>query len=279
MMTPQENCHITRPRSTSQGASVPRERQLASFDNGLTDVRELDAKAALLKQLGYSGMVWRPGRTTAMLEALDRHGLEMVAIYVVLMADSKACSIPPETLAEINALRGRSTIVWLCIRGSSTDELVVPAIRELSAVAARCGLMVAIYPHFGDYIDSMESALKMMRMAGTPNIGVSFNLCHFLRLNCEDSLAATLREAADHLLLVSLNGSDGGDTCSMRWDRLIRPLGEGSFDTRRLLRLLDEIGYKGPFVLQCHMIPKPACVHLADSMRAWKSMNGGVKKR
>ncbi len=250
-------------------------RDLHAFDNGLNDVGKLEDKAALLARLGYDGIAWRPGQTAEMLAALDKHGLEMVATYVVLQADMNACPVPPAVVAEIDALKGRDTIVWLTVNGKSDDAVVVPAVREVAAVAARNGLKVALYPHVDFHIDTLATALRVMRMADSPNIGVCFNLCHFLKQNDEADLAKTLREAAPHLLLVSLNGADGGDTRSMGWDKLIRPLGEGSFDTAKLLRLLDAIGYKGPVTLQCYNIKVPAAEHLAKSMEAWRRLAGG----
>ena len=53
------------------------------------------------------------------------------------------------------------------------------------------------------------------------------------------------REAAPHLFLVSINGADAGETQKMGWNRLIQTLDRGTFDNGKLLRLLDEIGYRG----------------------------------
>ena len=250
-------------------------RELHAFDNGLNDVAKLEEKAALLAKLGYAGIAWRPGQTSEMLAALDQHNLKMVATYVVLNADMKSCAVPPDVVAEIDALKGRDTIVWLAVDGKSDDAVVVPAVREVADLAARNGLKVAIYPHVNFHTDTMDTALRILRKAERRNLGVCFNLCHFLKQNDEAELEKTLRAAAPHLLLVSLNGADSGDTRSMGWDKLIRPLGEGSFDNAKLLRLLDEVGYKGPVTLQCYNIKQPAAAHLAKSMTGWQRLAGG----
>jgi sugar phosphate isomerase/epimerase len=214
-----------------------------------------------------------------MLAALDKHGLKMVATYVMLTADMKSCPVPPTVVAEIDALKGRNTIVWLTINGKTNDELVVPAVQEIADVAARNGLKVALYPHVNFHTDTMDTTLRIMRKAGRPNLGVCFNLCHFLKLDDEANLEKTLREAAPHLMIVSVNGADSGDTKSMGWDKLIRPLGEGSFDNAKLLRLLDGISYKGPVTLQCFNIKLPAADHLGKSMDAWRGLTGPAKDR
>jgi sugar phosphate isomerase/epimerase len=249
-------------------------RDLHAFDNGLNDIGKLEDKAALLAKLGYAGIAWRPGQTAEMLAALDKHGLKMVATYVMLKADMKACPVPAEVIAEVDALKGRETVVWLTINGKTDDAVVLPAVREVADVAARNGLKVALYPHVDFHTDTLDATLRIMRKAGRSNLGVCFNLCHFLKLYDEAELDRTLREAAPHLLLVSINGADSGDTRSMGWDKLIRPLGEGSFENPRLLRLLDEFGYKGPIALQCFNIKLPAAEHLGKSMSAWRSLTG-----
>ncbi len=254
------------------GAAPAAERPLFAFDNGLPDVPGLEQKAALLKQLGYAGIGWRPGRTAEMLAALDRHGLKMFATYVVLNATATDCPLPAATVAEIDALAGRDTIVWLGIAGTSTDAVVVPAIRRVADAAARNRLQVAIYPHVGFHSDTVAAALRLATLADRPNVGVSFNLCHFLKQQDEAELEATLRAAAPRLLLASLNGADAGDTRAMDWNRLIQPLGAGSFDAARLLKLFDEIGYQGPVGLQCYQLKPPARDHLGASITAWRTL-------
>ncbi len=81
--------------------------------------------------------------------------------------------------------------------------------------------------------------------------------------------------ARDLHVFDSVNGADSGDTRAMGWDKLIRPLGEGSFDNAKLLRLLDDVGFKGPVVLQCYNLKQPAAAHLAISMAGWHRLAGG----
>lgn len=248
-------------------------RPFAAFDNGLGDVPSLEDKAALLKELGFDGIAWRPGRTAEMLAALDRHGLKMFATYVVLQADANKCAVPTNVIAEINALKGRDTIVWLCVNGRSTDDIVLAGVRQLADLAATNGLRVAMYPHFGSYTDTEATAMRLATQSGRTNVGVSFNLCHFLRQNDEVELERTLRDIAPRLFMVSVSGADRGETRKMDWARLIQPLGQGNFDVARLLRVLDQIGYAGPVGLQCYGIKQPAREHLAQSIKAWRAIS------
>lgn len=119
-------------------------RAFFAFDNGLRQTDGLEEKAALLAQLGYDGIAWRPGKTAEMLEALDRHRMKMFATYVTLSADEEACRVPPGVVREIEALKGRDTIVWLTIGGKTSDEVVVEGIRRVCGVAEENGLQVAL---------------------------------------------------------------------------------------------------------------------------------------
>jgi len=108
--------------------------------------------------------------------------------------------------------------------------------------------------------------------SGRQNLGASFNLCHFLKLEGEKTLESVLKDAAPHLWLVQVSGADSGDTQKMSWNRLIQPLGKGTFDMRRLMKILDDIGYDGPVCLQCYKIPGDDRENLKQSMAAWKAL-------
>jgi sugar phosphate isomerase/epimerase len=248
-------------------------RLFYAFDNGLVAVPTLEEKAALLKNLGYDGIGWRPGKSAEMLALLDRLGLKMGNTYVVLNATQTACPVPAGVVTEIEALKGRDTVVSLAITGKSNDTVVIPAIQRIAGIAERCGLKVAIYGHVGFHTDTDATILRLAKLADRPNLGVGFNLCHFLIQNDESSLEPTLRAAAPLLYFVSINGADRGDTRNMTWDRLIQPLGQGTFDNRQLLRLLDQIGYRGPVGLQCYNLKSPPAEHLAKSIKAWQALH------
>ena len=57
----------------------------------------------------------------------------------------------------------------------------------------------------------------------------------------------------------------------MEWNRLIQPLGEGSFDVLKVLRILKDNNYKGPVGLQCYNIAGEPSEFLAKSMKTWNS--------
>jgi len=244
---------------------------LFPFDNGLTDVKSVQDQAALLKELGYSGICTRPNRATPELfAAMDKHGLRVCATYVVLGA-GKGDAIPESVVQHLNDLKGRDTIVWLGLSGKApSDEPAIAALKKVGDLAHANGLTVALYPHTGFYAATVRSCLRLVEKAKHPNVGISFCLCHFLKQNPHTELEATLRSAAPHLKVVQISGADSKESGGKAWSDLIKPLGEGNFDMTRVLRTLDEIGYNGPFNLQCYKVAGPARTHLKASMDAWK---------
>ena len=244
--------------------------EFLAFDNGLTDLKSPKEQAALLSELGYDGLLGRPGNHAEVLKALDEYKLKLGATYITLNATETDCPIPDRLITEIKILKGRDTILWLAVNGQSTDAIVVRAIQEVCDLGKELGLEVVLYPHTNFHTDTVESCLRLLRQSERDNLGVTFNLCHFLKQNDPADLGRTLKAAAPHLRMVSINGADTGDTRKMNWGRLIRPLGEGSYDVEEALQALTDVGYQGPVGLQCYGIKQPAKSHLATSMQAWK---------
>jgi len=50
-------------------------------------------------------------------------------------------------------------------------------------------------------------------------------------------------------------------------------LGDGTFDIKRVMNLLDEIEYTGPVGLQCYNIKGNDRENLKKSIAAWRALN------
>ena len=251
------------------------DQEFCVFDNGLTDIKSAEKQASLLQKLGYDGICTRPGHATdELFAAMDHHGIRISASYVVLPALDYQAPLSPGLTEHIRKLKGRKTIVWLAItQPEAEDEAAVTVIRKACDLAAENGLDVALYPHVGMKTGNTSTCERLRKLADRPNLGLSFNLCHFLCENDAAGLEATLKSVAPHLKLVQISGADAIPPGKPDWRRLIQPLGQGTFDMRRVFRTLDEIGYKGPVNLQCYQIKQPASQHLAASMTAWQTRN------
>ena len=214
-----------------------------AFDNGTGGSKvPFDQQAKMLKGLGYDGIAYGgTQRIPEMLAALDDQGLKMLSIYVGVNVSAKRGQppYPPGLKTAIEQLKGRDTQIWLFIKGGKSasanrDDQAVAVLREVADMADRSGLRVAIYPHVGFYAERVENALRLIKKADRKNLGLCFNLCHFLKLDNEKNLDARLKEAMPHLLAVNINGTDGGQTNAMGWGRLILSLDRGNFDVGRV---------------------------------------------
>jgi sugar phosphate isomerase/epimerase len=167
-------------------------------------------------------------------------------------------------------LKGTDALVELNVqRGDRpSDEQAVAFVKEVAEKAEDAGLKVVIYPHAAFHIERVDHAVRIAKATGCDNVGVAFNLCHFLKVQPMDDLAATLEAAKPLLWSVSVCGADEGGS---DWATLIRPLDEGTFDQAALLRKLRAVGFQGPVGLQCYNVKVDSRQHLARSMGAWKT--------
>ena len=151
------------------------------------------------------------------------------------------------------------------------DVKFAEVLTELADYAAKYNVKLAVYPHFSFYCETFSHTLKLVKMANRPNLGAVFNLCHFLKVQGQANLEEQLKEGIPYLFMVSLSGADTGDTQKMDWDRLIQPLGKGSFDPYPIVKLLKDNNYKGKFGLQCYNIKMDCEPALTQSMNTWKT--------
>ncbi len=228
--------------------------------------------------VGHLGLKGIPER----LATLDEKGLKLVWLHDYVTIGPDTVSYDPALRETVELLRGREVLLSLTIRGGkrsdpSYDDRVVPVLREVADLAAGAGLRVVLYPHQGDWVETMGDAVRIARKVDRQNLGAMFNLCHWLRVEYPGRLDATLEEAMPYLFAVAINGADpppGG------WDKLIQPLGSGKFDVAGLLRTLRRLGYNEPIGLMCFGLGGDAGVHLRKSMEAWKRLSveaAGVK--
>lgn len=242
-----------------------------AFDNGTGRDQKaaLEEQAELVKRTGYAGLGYTGAlRVPEMLKALESRGLKLFSIYVAVRVDGDKPSYDAALPEAIRQLKGHGTVIWLIVQGAAPDgeERAVRMVREVADMAAESGLRVVLYPHIGFYVGRIEDALRIRKLADRPNVGVTFNLTHFLAVKDEPNLDQRLREALPYLEMVSINGAEheGG------WDRLIQPLDRGEFDVFGLLKKLVAAGYKGPIGLQCYQVPGDIEDNLKRSMAAWR---------
>jgi sugar phosphate isomerase/epimerase len=233
-----------------------------------------EAQAKMLKELGYAGCSVDAGEGVSdMLQALDNQNLKLFALYAGIQLKEGKTTYEEQLQDNIKLLKDRKTIIWLYVAGTrpdepalETDSPVVAAIREIAALAQQSGLKVALYPHSGFYMDRMTDAVRLVKESSMDNVGVTFNLCHWLKVEGDGNLEAVLETAMPYLYLVTVNGadSDGED-----WKTLIQTLDSGTFNIDGLLWALRVRNFSAPIGLQHYGIEGDAAQNLEKSMNGW----------
>lgn len=242
--------------------------------------RSLQEQAELLKELGYNGAghLWLDA-VPERIKTLDAAGLKLFQVYIrVDIASEAKQARDPRLKVILPLLKGRDTMLaTLVVGGKPSEEAgdgrAIELLREIADLARPYGVKLALYPHVGDWLERVEDAIRVSRKVNRPNVGVMFNLCHWLKVDDEKNLRPLLQSAMPHLLAVSINGSDRGLDVRAGKGKWIVPLDRGEFDLLGFLRTLRELGYRGPIGLQCWGIPSDAREHLARSIAAWHTLN------
>ena len=269
---------------TSRGADAPAVwPPLYGFCMEIHDAqkRTLPQQAEMLRELGFAGAgypLWLGDDLDRNLQTLDAAGVKVFLLYTTVSINPQQSPFDPRLPDAIRKLKGRPVTVSVLLRGfppgdPQGEATAVKVLRQLGDVAAEAGLRISIYHHVNDWTESLLYALKIVRQVDHPQVGVNFNLCHWLKVDGDKDYRVVLRDNADKIFAVTINGAQLG---SSDWtDGLIQPLDRGDFDNRQLLVTLREIGYRGPVGLMCYGIQGDASEHLQRSLKVWRSWEQG----
>ena len=242
-----------------------------------------DVAPALLRELGYDGFGGR-ALDEIMPPAIAAKGLKFFNGYHVITLDP-AIPVPDEKLRRwLTAMRPYDTVLWLAINKvaraeggfhtistADADDFVVPQLRAIANTAKAAGVRVALYPHTGFWLARVEDAIRVAAKLNRPDVGVTFNLCHWLKVEgTERDPVPVLQAALPRLMFVTISGADTGDTRTMGWDRLIQPLDSGTYDLGGFVRKVLALGYTGPFGFQGYNIKAEPRDVLTRSITAWR---------
>jgi sugar phosphate isomerase/epimerase len=257
-----------------------------AMDTALRDGKTTSpaAQAALLQELGYDGFGASGYPTAASLAAFENLGLRVVNTYLTLDVDAGKPTLDPQFKEAVARLQGHHTDLWIALNtvtqegrklppsDPAGDTVILPPMRALADLARASDLRVAFYPHTGFWLERFADALRVARAVDRPNVGATFNLCHWLKVEGDRDPQPLLKEGLPRLFFVTINGADSGNTQSMNWDRLIQPLDTGTYDVAGMIRSLRDLGYQGPVGFQGYGIPGASREILSRTMNAWRQM-------
>ena len=237
--------------------------------------------AQVLADLGYAGLGGRPATAKAHAAALQSKGLVFFNGYHVTNFGYGQTELPADLAKAVDDLAGTGSTLWLGINKVAFpagvragpeygDTIVVPQLKQLLAYAKPKGVKVSLYPHTGFWAEQFEVCLRVANKVDDPNLGVTFNLCHWLKVEgSERDPLPLIKEALPRLNFITINGADNGDTQNLGWDKLIQPLGRGSYDVGAFVAKTRAAGYRGPFGFQGFGIKMDSKELLKETMEGW----------
>ena len=240
--------------------------------------------AQVLTDLGYAGLGGRPASAKAHAAALQSKGLVFFNGYHVTNFGYGQTELPADLAKAVDDLAGTGSTLWLGINKVAFpagvragpeygDTIVVPQLKQLLAYAKPKGVKVSLYPHTGFWAAPFEVCLRVANKVDDPNLGVTFNLCHWLKVEgSERDSLQLIKEALPRLNFITINGADTGDTQKLGWDKLIQPLGRGSYDVGAFVAKTRAAGYRGPFGFQGFGIKMDSKELLKETMEWWGKM-------
>ncbi len=270
--------------SAAQEAAKPAEWEFFPFCIDWHDARKRGPaeQAEMLRELGYPGVGHIfTDNVEERLATLDAAGLRLYQITITVDVGPDKKPYDAARMREVfQAVKGRRVQFCLIVNGGkpsdeSGDPRAVEVLRGLSDLAKDSGSHLLLYPHLHSWVERIEDACRVADQVDRPNVGVMFNLCHWLRVDQNRDPAPLLRRALPRLGAVSINGADGLDP-NPGWSRYIQPLDKGDYDLAGFLRTLRDLGYRGPVGLQCYGIGGDARDHLARSLVRWRELRGLV---
>ena len=245
----------------------------ARHDPELSSSPEMQAR--LLKEVGYDGTFYLGPLSglTDWLQVADTAGLKVFAAAVTPynVSVDPGQTYPAVLKDAIRQLEERKTLLIFQFvskqyeRGyPEGDARAVELGRELADYARQYGVRLAVYPHVNIWCERVDHATRIVKKCDRENLGICFNLFHWLRTDQNGDLPSLVREAMPHLFLVTVNGTSREGS--------IQTLDRGEYDVAGFLQPFVEAGYRGPIGLQCVGIQGDVRDNLVRSMDAWKQV-------
>ncbi|MEM7315700.1 MAG: TIM barrel protein [Planctomycetota bacterium] len=248
-----------------------------AFENGVHfDSPEQGVK--VLKELGYDGIgSINPRGVAKLLPIYEAAGLKVVSLYVGGRVDSEGSHYDSVISDAITQLKGKDVILELYVQGGdgANDESAVEFVQDIADQAKASSLKVVLYPHTGFYMRTLADAVRIVKKAERKNVGVMFNVCHFLNVERDNNAITAIDSAKHYLRHASICGADKN---GKPWSGLIKTLDQGDFDQQALLRKLQKIGFRGPVGLQCYGVSGDSKENLKRSIEAWRKLIAEVNK-
>ena len=241
--------------------------------------RSIEEQSKMLVELGFDGVghLWLD-KLEERVASAKASGLRVVQVYINVDL-SKDPPFDPKLKESLSCLKGGQTQLALMFYGGrpsdkSLDDKAIGIINDIVGMADPNDVKVVLYPHVEAWIETVDDCVRLAERFPDKKVGVEFNLCHWAAIDKSENLEKTLRRALPYLSCITINGIDMPEEIQSRTNRegWLQPLDAGSFDQKKLMSILNDIGYTGPVGLQCYGISGDAKIHLERSMKKWHEL-------
>lgn len=214
-------------------------------------------RAVMVKELGFKKVGFEAFDRFVpifeeQLDAYQRHGIEVVCVWVNLKTTTPSKEVKVRTLLGALKRRGQKPQIWAMFSRNSFKELpepkrivtMVDAFSDLAVSVDGIGCKMGLY-NYGRWFGKVETQLALIRGIKKKvgiDVGTIFNF-HRGHQHME-RFPEALAKMRPHLLAVNLNGMKEGGP-------LILPLGKGDRELQ-MMRQLQESGYSGPIGIIDH---------------------------
>ena len=245
------------------------------LDNGrvLSEMAALGLRATELGPTGYLGDTPADVKAT-----LERHGLRLIGGFlpVAMHVDAALDLTEAVTAMDTLAAAGAEVVVLAAqsadgsydrtVRMDETEwQILLANLHRLRKVARDRGLLPTLHPHVGTAIEDRASVLRLIESSDIP---LCLDTGHLLigGMQPAELLADhAARVAHVHLKDVNAQVADRVATGETSYSDAVRaglytPLGAGDLDIAACVAALEDVGYRGWYVLEqdCALADEPA---------------------
>jgi len=237
-------------------------------------------QADMLEKLGFDGYGDSGANAKDLkktIEELEKRGMKLFNTYVGVDIDPG--KKVPNFRPALKVLKGSGAMLWVNVNSRkykpsdpAGDAHAVEILRGVADMAHEYGVKIALYPHFRSWVESVEDAIRLTKKVNRRNLGVTINLCHWIRIDDEENMRPLMKKAMPYLFMVSICGADSG--CKGKdWDVLLQRLDKGTFSVYNFVKTLDELGYTGPILVQGYKVKSTTYEILKASIDTWRKFS------
>ena len=192
--------------------------------------RTLPEQAQMLRELGYDGVghLWLD-HLAERLQTADAAGLKLYQVYMNVNLDAGKEPYDPRLKDVLPLLKGRDVQLAVLIKGAkpsdqSFDPAALRILREIAVLTEPAGVRIVLYPHSTFWLERVEDSIRLAQKMRPVDVGVMFNLCHWLAVDDEKNLVPLLNKAKPYLAAISINGADRAEEIHAKTGKWIQPL-------------------------------------------------------